>query len=346
MTRRHTLADVGTLLLTGAQGFLGRNVARAWLRRYPEGRVVGVGRSPYSDGEFTHDHMIRGIPVGAALPRRLAGPPVSGSLEYRRLDLTDGLAVRSLMLEVGPGTVIHGAAALHGEPLERLIDSNVLATSCVARAASELANQPTLVLVSSGAVYGLHQPARATTDGPDSYALTKRAAERAAAMESSLTGLGVVSARVFNLVGAGLQDRHLLSRVSLDLATMQKGEVRRLWLGPLDALRDVIDVQDAAEGVVAAACADRTALQQLPECEGVRVLDVGTGDAHRMRDIVHMQIAAMGLEGVEVVESEGRPSGASVLRADPAGLALLGALPRVALEDSLAEMAAYARSQV
>jgi len=147
-------------------------------------------------------------------------------------------------------------------------------------------------------------------------------------------------------VGAGLQDRHLPARVALDLAVMEAGSTRRLQLGPLDALRDLIDVRDAAEGVVAAASIDEPALEQLAQSEGLRVVDVGTGVAHSMRDLVRLQIAAACLEDFEVVESGARPAGALVLRADLAGLALLGALPKVPLEESLAEMAAYARSHV
>jgi nucleoside-diphosphate-sugar epimerase len=342
-----TASSTETLLLTGAQGFLGRHIARVWLRVHPGGRVVGVGRSPYSATHFTYDHTIAGAAVRAGLPPTLLAEPTAGSFEYQRVDVTDACAVAALVDEVRPGVVVHSAAALRGEPLAKLIDANVLAAACLAHAVGALAGRPRLVVVSSGSIYGLGDGSAGAPAEPDPYAVTKRAAERAVGIEAAMTGLSAVAARVFNLAGAGVQDRHLPGRVALELAAMERHSRTELRLGSLDALRDVIDVRDAAEAVVEAACASDDVVDALPDSAGVRTVDVGTGTAQSMREIVRLQVDAMGLTGrVEVVESEARALGAPALCADPASLRALGAVPAITIDETVAEMATYARSQL
>jgi nucleoside-diphosphate-sugar epimerase len=262
---------------------------------------------------------------------------------YRRIDVRDVRSLRRVIDEFAPEAIVHAAAALRGDRLDRLLDSNVVATAAIARVAGE--SRSRLVVVSSGSVQAL---ARADTDDePDAYAATKLAGERVAALEAVSSGTVTVAARVFNLVGAGLQDRHLPSRVALDLAVLERRDGGRLGLGDLSAERDLIDVRDAASGVVALTSADETTLLGLPDDDGIRVVDIGTGVAHRMRDVVRMQIGSAGLAGrVEVDETRRRPLGANRLRADSSGLSILDAQPRIPLEESLREMADYARSHV
>jgi GDP-4-dehydro-6-deoxy-D-mannose reductase len=333
----------GALLLTGAQGFLGRHVAAEWLRRHPHGTVVGLGRSEYSGTHFTYTHTIGGRRVPANLPASLTISRQDERSAYRRADVRDMRSLRTAIDAQRPDVIVHAAAALRGDRLDRLLDSNVLATAAVARLAGE--SRSRLVVVSSGSVQAL--VGTDVVDDPDPYAATKLAGERIAALESASSGTPTFAARVFNLVGAGLQDRHLPSRVAFELAVLERSGGGRLSLGDLSAERDLIDVRDAARGVVALATADETTLHGLPDHDGIRVVDVGTGRVHAMRDVVRMQIEEAGLTGrVDVDETRRRSPGASRLRADPSGLDFLDAQPQIALEQSLREMADYARSHV
>ncbi|HSS68120.1 MAG TPA: NAD-dependent epimerase/dehydratase family protein [Nocardioidaceae bacterium] len=334
-----------TLLLTGAQGFLGRHVAMSWLRRHPEGRVVGVGRSAFDVDHFTYAHHVIPAARAALSPdlRGLAGHP---GWSYLRLDLTDPDAVRSTVRDVRPGLVIHSAAALRDQPLPELVAANVLATAALARAVSDLVPEARFVNVSSGSVYGLSSTSDASRADPEPYAVTKRAAELAVAAECTASGLAAASGRVFNLIGPGLQDRHLPGRIALELALMEGRDIGEVRVGSLEAERDLIDVRDAADALTAVASAPATAFDRLPAEGPLRIIDVGTGRLLRMRDLVRLQLEAAGLAGkVDVIESEARPMGAAALRADPAAIAELGASPQIPLERSVAEMADYARNQ-
>ena len=223
---------------------------------------------------------------------------------------------------------------------------NVLATAALARAVGDLAPEARFVNVSSGSVYGLSSISETPSADPEPYAVTKRAAELAIASECAASGLAAASGRVFNLIGPGLQDRHLPGRIALELALLEGLDNGELRVGSLEAERDLIDVRDAADALTAVASASRAAFDRLPAEGPLRVVDVGTGRLLRMRDLVRLQLETVGLAGkVEVIESEARPIGALALCADPAAIAELGASPQVSLERSVAEMADYARSQ-
>jgi nucleoside-diphosphate-sugar epimerase len=177
--------------------------------------------------------------------------------------------------------------------------------------------------------------------------VTKRAAELAVAAECAASGLIAIAGRVFNLIGPGLQDRHLPGKVALQLAAMEAHGPGELRVGSLDAERDLIDVRDAADALVAVALAAEPDLDGLQAEGALRLIDIGTGHAVRMRDLVRMQIEAMGLSRtVAVVETDSRAMGAESLCADPSGLVALRAAPRITLAQSIADMADYARSQL
>jgi nucleoside-diphosphate-sugar epimerase len=334
-----------TLLLTGAQGFLGRHIAASWLRGHPGGRVVGVGRSAFDPEHFTYGQPVVGV-ARAAIPPALRGLATDPAWTYARVDLVDATAVRELVRDVRPTVVIHSAAALRGDPLPALVASNVLATAVLARAVVELAPGSRFVNVSSGSVHGLAHEDGTPVPDPEPYAVTKRAAELALTAECVVSGLAAVSGRVFNLIGPGLQDRHLPGRVSLALAAMAEIGSRELRVGALGAERDLIDVRDAADALTALASAPDVDFDRLPADGALRVVDVGTGRCVSMRDLVRLQLEAVGAaDRVDVIESEARPAGAARLCADASALAALGAEPRIPLAQTLAEMADYARSQ-
>src|SRR5204862_2900877 len=56
------------VLITGAQGFLGRNLAAAVYGAWPAATVLGVGRSARLDDRFSHELAWLGESVPAPLP--------------------------------------------------------------------------------------------------------------------------------------------------------------------------------------------------------------------------------------------------------------------------------------
>jgi len=340
-----------TLLLSGAQGLLGRAVARAWLAGDTSGtdggaRVVGFGRSSRLADRYPYDLDVAGVVAPAHLPAELRALETDTRYTYEQCDLADPAAVRELVGTTEPDVVVHAAAALRDDDPATLARTNVDGTRVLAAAAAAAAavagtrSARRFVLVSSGSVHGL-AAARAAGVEPDPYPVSKLESEHAAA--SALAGSGVVLdvCRVFNLVGPGLQTRHLPARVAADLVAISAGRADPLLrLGSLGTSRDLVDVADAAAAVVA--CARRgSAATHEP------ATDVGSGTPTLMRDLVALLVRLAGLDGaVEVREGAPRPYDPPSLVADPTALRALGAPATTPLVDSCRALLGYLTVQL
>jgi len=244
---------------------------------------------------------------------------------YRQLDVTDSAAVSGLVGEFRPDITIHAAASLRDEGLDALIDANIRATYGLLRATSGR-----VVLVSSGSVYGRARGALPLReDSPaepaELYGMSKRAGEDVARILSP----DLVVARVFNLVGPGLQDRHLPASVAAKVAAIRRGFADpELSLGALHATRDFIDVSDAAAAIVALTTAP------------AGVYNVASGRETPVREVVE---ALIGLAGVDIGLTTGAGRAGDINRAyaDVGRLAALGVAAPTALPASLAAMFGY-----
>lgn len=324
------------VLLTGAQGFLGRHLAAHWVGERPGVRLLGVGRSPELAERFTHDLGWCGRRVPAPLPHylRRAGAPAAG---YRRLDLVDPAAVGEVLQRFRPTVVVHAAAALRDSGWDDLFRANVTTVMVLLDALSGLPDAPRLVLASTGSVYGptdpIPLPEVDATAPLELYGASKRAAEDVARIRCRDAGIELVRARVFNLIGAGLQDRHLPAALAGQLAAIRAGLVpARLEVGPLDTTRDFVDVRDAA-----------AALLTLAE-EGTpgRVYNVASGVESPVSTVLDEMLRRTGLGGrVEILRRAGRPSDLPRAVADVRGLRDLGVPPGRPLPASIADLLDY-----
>jgi GDP-4-dehydro-6-deoxy-D-mannose reductase len=246
-----------TVLLTGAQGFIGRHLCALWLERDRGLRVVGVGRSPESNF-FTHGISWRGSKVAAPLPEALHPP--AERYTYRQVDLTNRKAVAHLLEDESVDQIVHLAGSLRDEPLEHLLANNMLATHALCSAAGKVSTRPQLVIASSGSVYGNvgADGELLREDGPawpvDPYAVTKRAAEDLAFVSAREHDLDVRIARIFAVTGEGQDERHLAAHLAGQIARgIVEGMPIRVLVGSLDSARDFIDVKDVATGLIAIA---------------------------------------------------------------------------------------------
>jgi nucleoside-diphosphate-sugar epimerase len=119
----------GTVLVTGAQGFLGRYVVAELMRGGTD--VVGLGRSERLPGFFTHDLDGRRAP----LPSELR---TSDAMAYVRISLEDEHGIGAVLRRFCPRRVIHLAGALRDEPWPVLLAANVSATASLCRAISAI----------------------------------------------------------------------------------------------------------------------------------------------------------------------------------------------------------------
>ncbi len=224
------------LLVTGADGFVGRHLVRRLAR----------------DG---HD-------IGAA--SRQDAPPVDwggAALTALPLELTDDSSVREAV-EFGPDAVVH-LAAVASNP-EALADPGLAWTvnaAGTARLAEALVRQrektgreARLLVVSSGEVYGPGAPSpRRETDSVSPatpYAASKVGAELAGLEVWRRTGLPVIVTRSFTHTGPGQDRRFVLPSFVARLREARETKERRVRTGNLDPVRDLLDVRDVVEAYV------------------------------------------------------------------------------------------------
>jgi UDP-glucose 4-epimerase len=145
-----------------------------------------------------------------------------------------------------------------------------------------------VVFGSTAAVYPPSDEAHheAGPTGPiDVYGRTKLVGEDLTRLFHEETGVDAVSARLFNVYGPNETNDHLIPAVLEQVAD----GTREVDLGNLAPRRDFVDVGDVAR-----------ALQTLATSEafdaGYRAYNVGTGEAHSVREVVEHVSAALGEE--------------------------------------------------
>uniref|UniRef100_UPI0013F173FB NAD-dependent epimerase/dehydratase family protein n=1 Tax=Actinomadura roseirufa TaxID=2094049 RepID=UPI0013F173FB len=251
-------------------------------------------------------------------------------------------AVAAVVRDVAPDVVVNCAGATRGTPAE-LVRGNVVAVANLVAALASAGGPVRLVQLGSAAEYGDAAPgtpvAESARPNPVAlYGVTKLAGtelvrtvvERAAAGTADAP-LDAVVLRVFNPVGPGSPRSTLAGRLAAELRrTAGTGEDVRV--GPLTASRDLVDVRDVADAVLAAALAP----YPLPA-----VLNVGSGRATPLRDVADLLVRAAGT-GRRVVEAAAgseRSAGVGWQQADIGAIArVLGWVPATDLATSLRDL--------
>jgi nucleoside-diphosphate-sugar epimerase len=312
----------GRVLITGAQGFLGRSLVAALLATDCPA-ILGVGRSPRNDDVLTHTLDWAGNQLPAPVPDGLE--PVDGRYDYRQVDVRGAEAVARAVTDFEPDVAIHAAASLRGEGLDSLLEANVRSAYGLL---TGYGNR--VVLVSSGSVYGAGGgvlPLRedGVTEPIELYGVTKRTAEHLGHVLSR----DLVVGRVFNLVGPGLHDRHLPAYLAGRLAAIRRGLLPpEIALAPLDTTRDFIDVADAARALVL--------LVDAPS----GTYNVASGIETPVQSVVDQLLAVAGLD-VTFTPKPARPADIRRAYADVSRLAALGFRPTTPLEETLTNMLGY-----
>jgi UDP-glucose 4-epimerase len=246
------------VLVTGGNGFVGRALVRLL---YPAHTV----------------HVIDSLRCG---PFRF-GESERASFTLHQADIRDRDAVRGVLAAARPDVIVH-AAAIHFIPEceenpELAVSTNVHGT------VNLLAQCPPgcrFVFASSAAVYrpsaeALCEDASATHP-IDVYGLTKAHAEDYVRQLARRRGFPAVIARLFNVVGPGETNAHVVPEI---IAQLKAGR-SRLRLGNTTAKRDFIHVSDAAAGFAALATAG-----DLPPGEPITI-NLGTGRAYSIAEVL------------------------------------------------------------
>jgi UDP-glucose 4-epimerase len=168
-------------------------------------------------------------------------------------DIRDLALVERHLRDFRPEVVFH-LAAVHFIPTcenqpTLAVGVNVGGTQAVLEACSRIDSVQAVVAASSGAVYAPAAEAHAEDHavGPtDIYGFTKEWTERLAAYFHGVTGIPVGIARIFNVVGPGETNPHLLPAI---IEQVLAGE--ELRLGNLSTRRDYVFSSDVAAGLAA-----------------------------------------------------------------------------------------------
>lgn len=220
------------VLVTGSSGFIASHLVR---------RLVADG------------HTVAGLDV--APPRR----PVEGWRDIRG-DIRDDAMVVRVMQEVRPDTVFHLAAQVSvsismREP--RLdIETNVIASTMLARAAASVGASRFVNTASGGAMFGDPPHIPADDDSPveplSFYGASKAAAELYLRVIGHETGMTIASVRPSNVYGPW-QDAHGEAGVVAIFAERMLRDQPVVVFAPGTDTRDYIYVSDVVEAFVLAA---------------------------------------------------------------------------------------------
>lgn len=324
------------ILITGAQGLVGRYFAREVLRRRSDAKVLGIGRSPRMDGYFSHHVTVHRTAVRARLPESLR-LNTDCAYEYEQLDLNDTPALRQLADRFQPDWVVHLASGLRGDDCQSLVQTNVTGTASLLAAIGETCrNPPAVVLGSSGGVYGTIPPAdlpvaeAAPCHPADIYSATKLAAEQIGRVLCAAYGIRYVAARLFNIVGPGQSERHVCGRFASLIADAATSSHPTLHTGGLTCTRDYVDVRDAA-----------AALFMLAE-SGTGTYNVASGVETATGTVLELLARHAGLEGqLHVEQAEDVLPGVSRHVGCVKRLTSLGYAPAFTLQESLKDVFDY-----
>jgi UDP-glucose 4-epimerase len=318
-----------TVLVTGADGFIGSHVVEAVLSAGAKVRAfclyTSFGTAGWLDGSTA-----------------FAAAVTDGRAEVVLGDIRDPELVSRAV--AGCDTVLHLAALIaipHSYVAPRsYVDTNVTGTLNLLEAV-RTHGVGRLVQTSTSEVYGTPESVPITETHPlrgqSPYSATKIAADKLCEAFALSFGTPVVTLRPFNTYGPRQSARAVIPTV---LGQLLAG-AETLRLGAVSPRRDFTYVTDTAAGFVRAAVAD------LPPGETVQL---GTGRTYSVLEVVELCMKVTGRQADVVTDEERlRPAGSEVqvLLSDPSKAAeLLGWSPTVELEDGLRSTAEWLGERV
>lgn len=299
------------ILVTGGAGFVGRRLVRTLKDQHD---VCVVDTLKFGDRFDDSDNA---------------------RIVLEKVDIRDSHALSDVMERFRPEIVIHLAATHFIPECERdpanAEEVNVLGTMNLLRACPVGAR---FVLASSGAVYrpddAPHDETSSAVEPADVYGLTKLHAEHYVRHFVKQRGLCGAVVRLFNVVGPGETNPHILPEIIYQL----KSGNSKIRLGNVWPQRDYIHVADAAEGF------GRVALcGEIPTCV-TELVNLGTGKQYSVSTILDQLRSLTGLPiEVESDASRARAVDRPFLRASIAKIeAGFGWSPRLSIDAALADL--------
>jgi nucleoside-diphosphate-sugar epimerase len=287
-------------LVTGAQGFVGRYLISRLLQVHGKGvQVLGLGRSSRLDDVFSHSISWGTRPIQAPLPEELRISNDEPRYQYACADIRQADHLSQLIHVFCPHVVIHLASGLRDDPSDFLFRTNVEGTICLVQALADAGIAVSkLVICSTGGVYGIPANGRLPIDESstcmpvDLYSASKLASEHASRILATRHQIPTIWARLFNIVGAGQDQRHVCGSLAARVAAIVKKQLPPiLEVGPLNTTRDFIDVRDVARALIL------LAERGTPG----NIYNVGSGIECPVQSVLDTTLSLAGLRSVEIL---------------------------------------------
>lgn len=280
-----------------------------------------IGRAVLAEAERS------GLVANAVVGR--ASPAVS---EAHVLRLSPGTVdpLARVLDGLQPDAIVNCAGRTSGDP-DELWHANVGSVAALLEGMRVAAPDARLVHLGSAAEYAEVPDGKTDEDAPlvasTPYAAAKVEASRLVG-DAAESGLDTVVARVFNPIGPGMPVTGLPGRAARLFREAAATGAAEIELGPLDAVRDYVDLRDIARAVHILAFEPHLAH---------RVYNVGSGRPTVVRDLVGMIADRAGFTG-EILESAAaspRSPGVGYQVADTGRIRSTGWMPVVELGDSV-----------
>lgn len=302
-------ATNSTLLITGANGFVGRHVLAA-----------------VEEGVF-------GSVEAAVAP--------SG------WDIREPASVRELVARVRPAAVLHLAAQSFVprsfEDPAGTLATNVIGTANLIQALGETGFQGRLLYISSGDIYGAVADECLPVDEdtmphPRSpYAVSKWSAEQLCLQAQRIGKLDCVIARPFNHIGPGQGNQFVLPSIARQIVDIERGEKEpAIDVGDIDSTRDFTDVRDVVRAYAAMFHSGRPG----------SVYVVSSGVERKVRDMLDAMLALAGIDApIRQDPARLRPSEQRRMVANAARLSQdTGWRPAIAINTTLSDILDFTRN--
>jgi UDP-glucose 4-epimerase len=299
------------ILITGGNGYVGRELCRQLFERHD---VYVLDTLRYGCNRFSGQDL--------------------GRIRLFQADITDPAAVADVVSSVRPDALIHLAAIHYIPECENdpalAVRTNVLGTVNALMACPEGTR---FVYASSGAVYKPddhpHSEENAVVLPTDIYGLTKLHGENYVRYLAKIRQLSAVIVRLFNVVGPGETNPHLLPEI---VAQLKAGRTS-IRLGNLWPKRDYIHVKDAASGFAAAVNGAVRPTETV-------VVNLGSSQPYSVEEVVKKLRRISGCEfSLWEDPSRVRPVDRPFLAADTSRIQqLFGWRVRYTIDDALADL--------
>jgi nucleoside-diphosphate-sugar epimerase len=258
---------VSVAIILGASGFIGSHVAEA-LRGLPGLEVIGAG---------------------------LGGRPPQFTASWLDLDLLadDPAVLAEHVRDLGPSVVVNCTGSTAGSAAD-FVRSNVLATANLLDIVERCGAAARLIHIGSAAEYGRAEPGQPVTESTcarplSAYGVAKLAGTQLVSTATAAGRVDGIVLRVFNALGPGMPEHTLPGAALRRLTAAVAGSEARIEMGPLDSVRDFVDVRDIGTAVAAAFTGPRP---------GPSVINIGSGIARSSRDLVTALAAGLGFRGI------------------------------------------------